>query len=258
MTRSSLLRFLCLLAVLVPVGVSAAQADQGLVVKVTLGQAPPKMVTAPPGQNASPGTTALYLFRLQNTSSATQSYQLSATSSPSWKTSLPQSKSGKAGPLAPGQSLTIAVALTIPRKTPIGTTCATTLTATTVGRPRATDRDTVLTTVVSPSGLSLRMEAARTARRGEVVSYHATLTNAAAGPQRVGVTGVSVSGWQVRITGVAADGLTLAPGKAAEFTVDVTVPKDAPAAAAEALVVTAQPYGALTEHVQTVSKITVQ
>jgi len=256
--RSSLLSILCLVAILGSVAASEARADQGIAVKVTLAQAPAKMVTAPPGQNASPGMTVFYLFRLLNTSLTKQSYRLSVVSSPSWKSYLPQNRAGRARPLAPGESVSILVAVSVPKKTAVGTTCSTTLTATTTRRPRLTDSDTVVTTVVSPSGLSLHMDVTRTARPGDVISYHVALRDETKGRQQVNVTAESVQGWPVRVMGVAVDGLTLASGKTAEFIIDVIVPKDAPASAVDALIVTAQAQGALTEQVQVASEITVQ
>jgi len=125
-----------------------ADAQQGISVTVELELLPGASVTAPSGENGTPGETVYYLFWLQNTGDISATYRLSLDVARKWSAVLPQHANKQAGPLEPGAVEIVPVAVTIPSDAEIGSTGAATLTATANEKPRPSDYDTVVTTVV--------------------------------------------------------------------------------------------------------------
>jgi len=125
-----------------------ADAQQDISITVELEQLPGASVTAPSGENGSPGDTLYYLFWLQNTGDISATYRLSLDVARKWSAMLPQHTNRQAGPLEPGAVEIVPVAVTIPSDAEMGSTGATTLTATANEKPRPSDYDTVVTTVV--------------------------------------------------------------------------------------------------------------
>jgi len=125
-----------------------ADAQQGISITVELEVLPGASVTAPSGENGTPGETVYYLFWLQNTGDISATYRLSLDVAQKWSAVLPQHVNKQAGPLEPGAVEIVPVAVTIPSNAEIGSTGAATLTATANEKPRPSDYDTVVTTVV--------------------------------------------------------------------------------------------------------------
>ena len=144
--------WLAMLTAAVALMVSPARA-QDISVSVTLEVLPGVQVTAPAGQDASAGDTVYYLFRLQNTGGLTTAYRLSLTASRGWTADLPQHRNKYVGPLPPGAEEIIPVAVTAPADASLVSTGSTTLAATATEKPRPSDEDTVVTTVVLDPGL---------------------------------------------------------------------------------------------------------
>ena len=217
---------------------------QEIQVTVKLAQIPAKMVIAPPGQSGAPGATVVYQFRVQNISSAVQSYRLTITSKPqSWKTFLPLHPNKRLGPLAAGQIAVVPVKVLIPTKAAVGSTEWTTLTATTVGRPAVTDQDSVITTVVPKSALALTAPSAVYASPGKTVRCRALVTYSGAQPCQVSVTGGSVNGWSVTAGGLGSASVAVPRGGTVEVILELTIPANAPPGGLDLLLVTAEAPG---------------
>lgn len=156
-----------------------ARAQQDISVSVTLEVLPGVQVTAPAGQDASAGGIVYYLFRVQNTGGLSTGYRLSLTTSRGWTAALPQHRNKYVGPLPPGAEEIIPVAVTPPADAPLGSTGSTTLAATATEKPRPSDEDTVVTTVVLDPGLPETVTAppGQSGPRGTAITYAFELRN---------------------------------------------------------------------------------
>ena len=226
---SPLLRLATLTAALV-VGMTAASPRAGaqrIGVTVTLDAASTKIVLTPPNQSARPNTKVVYMFGVRNATGTVQTFQLSLTTSARWKATLPQNPKGRTPPLNPGQVASVPVEVTVPKNAALGSTGVTTLKATSMGKAKATDQGTVITTVVATLGLSLTLEARKTARAGERVRYRVSVTNETDRPRQVVVRGESGHGWRVTVNGENSTTVVLPAGGSAEVMCQVAAPKDA-------------------------------
>jgi len=190
---------------------------------VVAGPELPKMVTAPPAQSGPPRATITYQFQLKNVGVTTADFQVSVSSSPAWKTSMPLHSKGKAGPLAPGQVEIVPVAVQIPKAAAIGATCKTTLTAVCLVRPRTTGKDSVTTTVVAPSALAVNL--APEASGDPAVSRWRVAISYEGAPRKLRLVGQSLRGWQVTVNGQASVELAVpAAESATELMVELRAP----------------------------------
>lgn len=154
-SRERLLRYAYIAMLMAAAGLVAppARAQQDISVSVTLEVLPGVQVMAPAGQGASAGDTVYYLFRVQNTGGLTSGYRLSLSTSRGWTADLPLHRNKYAGPLPPGAEEIVPVAVTAPADASLGSTGSTTLAATATEKPRPSEEDTVVTTVVLDPGL---------------------------------------------------------------------------------------------------------
>jgi len=219
---------LAALVVLLGLAAPAPRAGaQSISVTVTLPATAVRFVLTPANQSGTPGSTVVYTFGIYNSTTIAQTFQLTATASAGWKATLPQNKGGKVGPLSPGQTANVPVAVLVPKKARIASTGWTTLKATTTGKAKLSDQGTVTTTVAASAGLSLAMAETQVGRRGETVSYPVSVTNETDRPQQVTVRGESGHGWVVKIGGKESATVLVPAGGAVELVCQVAVPKQA-------------------------------
>ncbi len=159
-----------------------ADAQQDISVTVELGQLPGVSVTAPSGENGTPGDTVYYLFWLQNTGDISATYRLSLEVAQKWAAVLPLHGNKQVGPLEPGAVEIVPVAVTIPSAAEIGSAGATILTAIANKKPRPSDYDTVITTVVAEPELPQTVVAppGQSGAPGEVLVYEFEVRNVGA------------------------------------------------------------------------------
>lgn len=150
---------LLILAALLCLSAAPLRGAPAIQVTVTLLEVTGRMVIAPPGQRAPAGATIVYGFQVRNATTITQSFRLSIQGPPAWKIVLAHGHSGKAGPLAPGETTIVPVEVTIPKKASIGSVGVVTMTAVTTAKPQFEDYDSVTTTVV-PKGASAALVSA--------------------------------------------------------------------------------------------------
>jgi len=129
-------------------GALPAFGQQDISVSVALELLPGVEVTAPAGEGAAPGDTVYYLFWVQNTGDLATSYKLTVTTESKWSAVLPQHANKQIPTLQPGQVEIVPVAVIVPSNAAIGATGATTLAAAANEKPRPSDQDTVVTTVI--------------------------------------------------------------------------------------------------------------
>jgi hypothetical protein len=252
MTRSHLRRALFALAVggllaclLAPCGAAAP----GVAITVTLSSTPtPKLVTAPAGQSATRGSILLYRFRLLNITSTRQRFQLALTAPSRWTAVLPLNLDGRAGPLSAGASTNIYVLLFVPRNVGTGSTGVLTLRATSTVAPTITGQDSVTTTIVSRSGLTMtsdgqqsggQSDGEQSAHAGDTVRYRALLTNLSGSRRTFTLSATSLQGWSAAMMGQATSPITLAANRSQVVEARVTVPHSASVGTQDALVIAA-------------------
>ena len=180
-SRERLLRHAYIAMLMAAAGLLAppAGAQQDISVTVELEQLPGVTVTAPSGENGTPGETVYYLFWLQNTGDVSATYRLSLEVAQKWAAVLPHHGNKQVGPLEPGAVEIVPVAVTIASDAEIGSTGATMLTATANEKPRPSDYDTVITTVVAESELPQTVVAppGQSGAPGEALVYEFEVRN---------------------------------------------------------------------------------
>lgn len=181
---------------------------------------PPEMVVAPPGQSGVPGQTIIYPFEVRNTGVVEAVFRLRVSSSLKWTTSLPNHPTGRVGPLAPGASETVPVAVEISSKAAVGDACETTLQVTRLGQPRLQDEASVTTIVVAATGFSLTPGAPSRQEEGTTLLPF-TISNLSDTTREVLVRGRSLRGSQVTIAGQVSVTVVLSQGEANTFAAEV-------------------------------------
>jgi len=140
--------FVAVAAAALMVAGAPAFGQPDIAISVALELLPGADVTAPSGEGAAPGDTLYYLFWVQNTGDLATSYKLTVTTESKWSAVLPQHSSKQIPTLQPGQIEIVPVAVIVPTSATVGSTGATTLTAAATEKPRPSDQDTVVTTVI--------------------------------------------------------------------------------------------------------------
>ena len=222
---------------------------------VAPGTEPEKTVIAPPGQSGVAGDILVYEFQIVNIGTNDGSYRLRTQSSiKKWDSYLPQHPDSLVGPLAPGETETVPVAVEISSKAAAGTVCDTTLRAVRLGRPRITDEGSVTTTVVAPSGLTLSLLSVRETSPGEAWMCQAVVNSLLSEPRDVLVTATAAPGWDVSLGEAGTVTLELGPGSSAEVRIQVLPPPEVVNQKAY-LIVTATGLGTASMRAQAVAKI---
>jgi len=222
---------------------------------VAPGTEPEKTVLAPPGQSGAAGDILMYEFQVVNIGTNDASYRLRTESSiRKWVSYLPQHPRGLVGPLAPGETETVPVAVEIPSRVAAGTVCVTTLRAVRLGRPRITDEGSVTTTVVALSGLTLSLLSVREPPPGEAWMCRAVVNSSLPEPRDVLVTATAAPGWEVSVGEARTVTLGLGPGSSAEVQIQVLSPPEVANQKAY-LLVTATGLGTASMRAQAVAKI---
>ncbi len=143
--------FVAVAAAALVVAGAPAFGQPDIAVSVALELLPGTDVTAPTGEGAAPGDTRYYLFWVQNTGDLATSYKLTVTTESKWSAVLTQHPNKQIRTLQPGQIEIVPVAVIVPSNATVGSTGATTLTAAATAKPRPSDQDTVVTTVIPNS-----------------------------------------------------------------------------------------------------------
>jgi hypothetical protein len=99
-------------------------------------------LSAPPGQFGEAGTTVEYLVTITNTGVVTDYYTMDVSTT--WNIITPE---GGPGPIGPGESLEIIIAMDIPAGAPRGQQGVTEITATSISNPAEMDTTSITTTV---------------------------------------------------------------------------------------------------------------
>jgi hypothetical protein len=207
-----------------------ARAQQDVSVSVTLEVLPGVQVTAPAGQGAAAGDTVYYLFRVQNTGGLTTGHRLSLTASRGWTADLPLHGNKYVGPLPPGAQEIIPVAVTAPADASLGSTGSTSLAATAIEKPRPSDEDTVITTVVLDPGLPETVTAppGQSGPPGTAITYAFELRNVGVTDATFRLRASSSPRWNTYLPGhPSGKAGPLAPNQVEAVTVVVEIPAGA-------------------------------
>lgn len=195
------------------------------------------LVQAPEAQSGYPGETLTYTFDVQNIGNEEDSYRLRATSSSGWRVRLPGGR--VIGPLAPGESVTVDVRITIPRRVPAGTEDQLTLTATSRTDTTIQDSGSVITTVNQVAGVRVRALTRRLqGRPGETLTHLFRIRNVGTGEDTFDLEAVSSRGWAVSLPQGSTIG-PLAAGERKSIPVEITIPTDAAPRTRDMLTLTA-------------------
>lgn len=219
MKRTSVVLLLILLGLHGPL---LAASSGTMTVTVTVQQRVAVEVTAPPAQNGDPGALLTYLFTVQNAGTASDAFDLKATSSERFAVDLPEGTSTDV--LNPGESTFVSVELTIPDGEPAGTQDFLTLEAASQTDRRVSDSASVTTTVNQVAGVSVQAPPGRRGRPGETLRYRFSLQNGGNGTDRFRLAATSNRGWSVSLPGgTLTDPLTPRPGASSRTTIEVEV-----------------------------------
>ncbi len=180
----------------------------------------------PPAQtgNAQPSATnpdtVTFFHTLRNSGSATIAYTLSSSNSLGWTSVVSPTT---VGPLAPGQTATIAVQVTAPAGTANGTQNVTTIEVRQQGGPATVLASARDTTVVGPQiGILIDPPLnVGTALPGATIFYTHTLTNIGSSQDIFVLSTVPSLGWDTEVTPPFAN---LGPNESVPITVTVRVP----------------------------------
>lgn len=194
-------------------------------------------VQAPEAQSGEQRETLTYAFVVQNIGNEEDSYRLSATSSSHWRVRLLGGR--RIGPLAPGESVTVDVRITIPRRAPAGAEDQLTLTATSRTDKTIQGSGSVITTVNQVAGVRVRALTRRLrAEPGETLTHLFRIRNTGSGEDTFDLEVVSSHGWEINIPG----GSTLGPlgiNETRQINVEITIPTDAAPRTRDRLTLTA-------------------
>lgn len=175
------------------------------------------------------GETLVYDHIVRNTGNSTTTFDLSATSSRGWVTQV----TGSTGTpltdvtLAPGESSTVRVSVTIPAGTTDGARDTTTLRA--VSQTSSTVIATATDTTVC-GRVTVTPDQSATMAPGQIITYTFNVTNNMAASQLYDLTTSSTLGWPAEVTdtnGAVISSVSLGAGESVQVCVKVQVPTDA-------------------------------
>ena len=180
----------------------------------------------------APGTVVSYAFAITNQGNVNDSFTLQAGGV--WATSLSAANSG---PLAPGESFTVTLEVTIPPGAADGQADTSTLTVTSTADPQVSDMVHAVTMArVTQVALALGpLSQSGQGLRGEMLVYPYTLTNLG---QATDSFDLAVdAAWSAELSALSSG--PLAPGESFEFTLSVTIPAGAPGGSSDTAAITA-------------------
>jgi hypothetical protein len=221
-------------------------------------------VVVVPDQSGSmaPGQTITYEHTVTNTQPTGGTFDLTATSSLGWTTSVSDAGGSPLSDvtLASGESTTVVVSVTVPAGATVGLQDVTRLRASLQGDPTTYGEARDTTTV--RESLTIEPDRASFSGANATVSYGHTITNSWPSTRTVSLSAVSSEGWPY--TFYAADGVTevttvdVGPnGGTADIIVRLFVPSGVSYGDVDTTVVTAEaPDGAGSSHADTATDIT--
>ena len=214
--------------------------DAARITTTVSGIVPVYGVTLTPATDAksgNPGADVSYTLTVTNTGNASDSFNLTVSST-TWTTGvLPTS----VGPLAAGGSTTVTVTVSIPAGAAGEATDAATITATSVGSSTASDSSTVTTTANTNRGVTLTPATdAKSGNPGADVSYTLTVTNTGNASDSFNLT-VSNTTWTTGVLPISVG--PLAAGGSTTVAVTVSIPAGAAGGATDAATITATSVG---------------
>ncbi len=215
---------------LVSICAVSALAQPDIAISVTLKLLPGADVIAPEGKSGAPGDTLYYLFTLRNSGDLASSYRLTVASPSGWTVILPQHSNKRVGVLQPGQNEIIPMAVTISSSAVVGSQGNITLTALADEKPRPSDSDTVITTVVAAPDLPKMVTAppAQSGLPGATITYQFQLKNIGVTTADFKLTVASSPKWQTTLpNNPKGQAGPLAPGEVQMIPVVVRIPATA-------------------------------
>ncbi len=183
-------------------------------------------------QYGNPGDTLTYTLHLTNSAALSDTYALSL-SAPSWDAGAPSA----AGPLLPGEAVTLPVTVSIPAAAPYGISQTLRLTVASLGNPaeRLSAAFTAIAADYQPR-ISLRSPARQWGPPGHALTYTLRVRNAGNLAETYLLSAVS-GAWSVTLPGDS--GAPLPPEKARTLRAVVHIPPDAAPGAGDTITVTA-------------------
>ncbi len=181
--------------------------------------------------SAPSNSVKTYTHQVQNTGNTTDTIDLTATSSQGWQVGI-YDASGETSltsiTLAPGESITITVKITIPQGVPNGTTDVTTVRGSSQADP--TKSDTALNTTVV-GAVAITPDNFGSMTTGTAISYSHLVTNNTDVTDTINLSAVSSQGWNVVFKDASGEttitSVTVGPNSSVNIVAQITVPTTA-------------------------------